>query len=110
MLKRFLDWRPAYAATAVLDELRAREFGRLDEHGHVYLDFTGAGLYAAVPCSQHAELLEAASFGNPHSANPSSTATTELGRARPTQGARVLQCDAGDEYTGRLHPRTPRAR
>lgn len=76
MLKRFLDWRPAYAATAVLDELRAREFGRLDEHGHVYLDFTGAGLYAASHVREHAALLEKSVFGNPHSANPTSTATT----------------------------------
>ena len=76
MLKRFLDQHPAYAATAVLDELRAREFGRLDAQGHVYLDFTGAGLYAASQVREHAELLEKGVFGNPHSANPTSTATT----------------------------------
>ena len=27
------------------EALRAREFGRLDEGGHVYLDYTGSGLY-----------------------------------------------------------------
>ncbi len=78
MLKRFLDWRPAYAETAFLDELRAREFGRLDAQGHVYLDFTGAGLYAASHVREHAALLEQGVFGNPHSANPTSTATTHL--------------------------------
>jgi hypothetical protein len=30
--------------TAALDALRPREYARLDEGGHVYLDYTGAGL------------------------------------------------------------------
>ena len=47
MLKRFLDEYPAYATTAPLDALRARDYARLDAQGHVYLDFTGAALYAA---------------------------------------------------------------
>jgi len=46
--------------------------------GHVYLDFTGAGLYAASHVREHGELLERHVFGNPHSASPSSSSTTHL--------------------------------
>jgi hypothetical protein len=42
--EEFLDKWPDYRATAALDDLRAREFARLDAGGHVYLDYTGAGL------------------------------------------------------------------
>ena len=42
----FLKAHPRYAGTAALDELRAADFARLDATGHVYLDYTGAGLYA----------------------------------------------------------------
>ncbi len=37
---------PGYETTARLDELRATEYSYLDEGGHVYLDYTGAGLPA----------------------------------------------------------------
>ena len=91
MLERFLGKHPAYAETAFLDELRARDFGRLDEHGHVYLDFTGAGLYAASQVREHAAFLEKAVFGNPHSANPTSMAATRARRERPRGGPRLVQ-------------------
>ena len=45
--EQFLDAYPEYRSTAVLDEVRARDFARLDEQRQVYLDYTGAGLYAA---------------------------------------------------------------
>jgi molybdenum cofactor sulfurtransferase len=73
----FVDRFPGYAATAVLDEVRRREFSRLDRLGHVYLDFTGSGLYAESQVRRHADLLLAAVFGNPHSINPTSRASTE---------------------------------
>jgi molybdenum cofactor sulfurtransferase len=59
-------------------ELRAREFSRLDETGHVYLDYTGAGLYAESQVRTHADFLCRGVFGNPHSRNPTSRAATEL--------------------------------
>jgi molybdenum cofactor sulfurtransferase len=59
-------------------ELRAREFARLDAGGHVYLDYTGSGLYAGSQVRRHAELLEGAVLGNPHSRNPSSQAATRV--------------------------------
>ncbi len=59
-------------------ELRRTEFTRLDETGNVYLDFTGAGLYAQSQIDEHHALLRAGVFGNPHSVNPTSTAMTDL--------------------------------
>jgi len=69
---------PRYAETAVLDELRRTEFARLEAGGHVYLDYTGAGLYADSQLREHLELLSDNVFGNPHSVNPTSAAMTEL--------------------------------
>jgi len=37
---------PAFESTSLLDELREREYARLDEQGHLYLDYTGGSLYA----------------------------------------------------------------
>ncbi|MGZ4290659.1 MAG: aminotransferase class V-fold PLP-dependent enzyme [Gaiellaceae bacterium] len=73
-------WRahPSYADTAVLDELRRSDFARLDSAGHVYLDYTGAGLYADSQLAEHLELLRHNVFGNPHSLNPTSATMTEL--------------------------------
>lgn len=57
-------------------ELRKREFGRLDEGSHVYLDYTGSGLYPESLVRRHAELLCGSVLGNPHSQNPTSLAST----------------------------------
>ena len=69
---------PAYAATAKLDALRATEYARLDRQGHVYLDYTGGGLYAESQLRDHMALLNRQVFGNPHSKNLTSMAMTEL--------------------------------
>ena len=74
----FRGQHPGYATTSALDELRAAEFGRLDHSGHVYLDYTGSGLYAASQVARHSQRLLAGVFGNPHSSNPASSASTEL--------------------------------
>ena len=74
----FLETYPEYAATSVLDDLRTEEFGRLDDLGQVYLDYIGAGLYAASQVQRHGALLTSGVFGNPHSGTPPSTASTEL--------------------------------
>lgn len=57
-----------YAET--FERLRAKEFGRLDEQAHVYLDYTGSGLYARSQVTNHAEFLQGVVLGNPHSENP----------------------------------------
>jgi selenocysteine lyase/cysteine desulfurase len=69
---------PAYAATRTLDELRATEYARLDRLGHVYLDYTGGGLYAESQLRQHMLMLSENVFGNPHSKNLTSMAMTDL--------------------------------
>jgi selenocysteine lyase/cysteine desulfurase len=69
---------PGYVATGVLDELRASDFARLDRGGHVYLDYTGGGLYAESQLSEHLALLGENVFGNPHSVSSTSAASTEL--------------------------------
>ena len=51
---------PEYAATARLDKLRATEYSYLDEGGHVYLDYTGAGLAAQSQLLAHTARLQAA--------------------------------------------------
>ncbi len=75
---RFMARHPDYAGTLHLDEVRRTEYGRLDAGGHVYLDYTGAGLYAASQLSEHAALLAGRVLGNPHSASPCSAAATAL--------------------------------
>ncbi len=72
----FLARFPEYAETAALDNLRAAEYGRLDALGQVYLDYTGGSLYAQSQIEKHAEQLRSGVFGNPHSSNPTSAAST----------------------------------
>jgi selenocysteine lyase/cysteine desulfurase len=57
----------------------------LDAGGHVYLDYTGGGLYGESQIRAHADLLMTQVLGNPHSQNPTSLASTrnvELARER----------------------------
>ncbi|KAK3185921.1 hypothetical protein K4F52_005376 [Lecanicillium sp. MT-2017a] len=70
------DSYPEYAKTTVLDELRTTEYGFLDDQGHVYLDYTGAGLSAKSQLQSHAQRLGSNVLGNPHSINPTSEAST----------------------------------
>jgi selenocysteine lyase/cysteine desulfurase len=69
---------PGYLATTALDGLRAAEYGYLDAAGHAYLDYTGAGLPARAQIEAHAQRVSGRCFGNPHSENPASAASTEL--------------------------------
>jgi selenocysteine lyase/cysteine desulfurase len=69
---------PAYASTKKLDELRQTEYARLDKQGHVYLDYTGGGLYAESQLRDHMLLLVGGVFGTPHSKNLTSMAMTHL--------------------------------
>ncbi len=74
----FVADHPGYARTAHLTELRDRDYARLDRLGHVYLDYTGGGLYAESQVRKHLDLLGDSVLGNPHSHNPTSLASTEL--------------------------------
>jgi molybdenum cofactor sulfurtransferase len=74
----FVSKYPAYDKTHNLDDLREREYSRLDRLGQVYLDYTGGGLYADAQINAHHKLLAENIFGNPHSTNPTSQAATQL--------------------------------
>jgi len=76
--KAFRQAFPDFKSTSLLDELRATEYARLDELGHIYLDYTGGGLYADCQLRDHMELLRNNVFGNPHSLNPTSHTMTEI--------------------------------
>lgn len=67
---------PGYAETRRLDELRAAEYAYLD--AQTYLDYTGSGVAAAAQIRAHAERLSGHCYGNPHSENPTSSASTAL--------------------------------
>ena len=62
----FLKKYPTYASTSALDDLRAADYARLDRAGQVYLDYTGAGLYAQSQVDKHRQLLLDNVYGNPH--------------------------------------------
>ena len=53
----FIQKYPAYDKTHDLDELRDRDYARLDRSGQVYLDYTGGGLYAESQMRLHQQLL-----------------------------------------------------
>lgn len=74
----FLRAYPAYPSTHIIDDLRASEYARLDLGGHIYLDYTGGGLYAESQLRRHNKMLSEHVFGNPHSSNPTSQAATQL--------------------------------
>jgi selenocysteine lyase/cysteine desulfurase len=74
----FAAAHPDFDPDGSFAELRRAEYGRLDEGGHTYLDYTGGGLHAAGQVAAHAELLRTQVLGNPHSLSPTSRAATEL--------------------------------
>jgi molybdenum cofactor sulfurtransferase len=74
----FLKSYPMYPTTHLIDDLRTTEYARLDAGGHIYLDYTGGGLYAESQLRRHNKLLVEHVFGNPHSSNPTSQAATRL--------------------------------
>ncbi len=76
-LRAFQRDYPEFDVDAVA-ALRAKEYSRLDEQAHIYLDYTGGGLYAQSQLDAHMALLRSGVFGNPHSQNPTSQAMTAL--------------------------------
>jgi len=74
----FIQKYPAYEATHKIDELRQSDYARLDRAEHIYLDYTGGGIYAESQVRAHQKILLDGTFGNPHSSNPTSMAATEL--------------------------------
>jgi selenocysteine lyase/cysteine desulfurase len=59
------------------DELRDREFSRLDAQNHAYLDYAGSAVYGESQLRAHHALLRDGIFGNPHSDSAPSRASTD---------------------------------
>ncbi len=93
---RFRRGHADFDKTAGLDELRAKDFDRLDRTGTVYLDFTGGNLYAERQVRKHMDYLLKDVYGNPHSQNP-----TSLRSGREVENTRRQILDffhAGEDY------------
>jgi len=74
----FLSRYPQYESTLHIDKLREEDYRRIDQAEHIYLDFTGAGLYAESQVKKHQKILLENTLGNPHSSNPTSMAATKF--------------------------------
>ena len=97
----FADFRARYPdcdGFLALSELRQQEYRRLDQQGHVYLDYTGGGLYPDRLVREHAEFLRNAVLGNPHSQNPASLTSTHLMHQAREDVLRYFRADP-EEYT-----------
>lgn len=92
----FIKKYPAYAETSAIDEIRKKDFQRLDKNKHIYLDYTGGNLYAESQVEQHHQMLKNNLFGNPHSFNPSSMYSTHL--VEETRAHVLTYFNAGDGY------------
>jgi selenocysteine lyase/cysteine desulfurase len=68
----------AIEARTFFDELRDREFSRLDAQHHAYLDYAGSALYGDSQLRAHHEILRDGIFGNPHSDSAPSRASTAV--------------------------------
>jgi len=93
----FLKKYPTYASTAKIDELRATDYSRLDRAEHIYLDYTGGGLYAESQVRKHQQILLENTFGNPHSSNPTSIAATHYVESARAYVLKYFNADP-DEY------------
>ena len=73
----------ASEARTYFDELRDREFSRLDAQHLAYLDYTGSALYGESQLRAHHALMQSSVFGNPHSdSDPSRASSIVIDDAR----------------------------
>jgi selenocysteine lyase/cysteine desulfurase len=88
---------PPAGDEAYFAALRRAEFARLDRRGEAYLDYTGAGLYAASQVRAHAAWLERDTFGNPHAEHGASRRSTAVVERAKRRVFEFLDAD-GREY------------
>lgn len=88
---------PEYTLTSSIDKLRSEHYAHLDEKNHVYLDYTGSGLASAFQLTHSSVRLSSTLYGNPHSINPSSQASTNAIIATRLKVLQHLNTDA-EEY------------
>ena len=60
------------------NNLRKKEYSRLDTTGYVYLDYTGGNIHPQCLADKHYLFLQNAVCGNPHSNNPASLLSGKL--------------------------------
>lgn len=94
--QEFIQKYPEYRETSLIDELRKKDFQRLDKYNHIYLDYTGGNLYAESQVEKHLNMLKTNLFGNPHSFNPTSLYATE--KVEDTRNYVLKYFNAGDDY------------
>jgi selenocysteine lyase/cysteine desulfurase len=92
----FRDAHPTFGRTAILDELRRTEYRRLDARGDVYLDYTGGSLYAESQLEDHLRIVCDGVYGNPHSVNPTSSASSALVHRARAAVLRHFNAPAGE--------------
>lgn len=84
--------------TAFFEDLRAREFERLDAAGIAYLDFAASGLHGASQAIAFADLLAHDVLGNPHSEHrPSRDSLAAIEKSRDALLAAIGL--SADDYT-----------
>ena len=93
----FLQKYPGYANTFFLDDLRKKDFSRLDKQNHIYLDYTGGHLFGESQLLDHQHFLRQNVLGNPHSINPSSALAEK--HIQDTRKKVLEYFNAGDKYT-----------
>ena len=99
----FVAKYPSYERTKLLDEWRGSEYGRLDANNQIYLDYTGGGLYSESQLREHMQMLNSSVLGNPHSANPTSLAMTDLVEGTRAYVLRTFNASP-DEYIAVFTP------
>ena len=102
-LETFLAQYPTYKNTEAIDKLRKSDYARLDAGEHVYLDYTGGGIYAESQIQKHHKLLNENVYGNPHSSNPTSQAATHLVEGTREYILKFFNADP-DEYLAIFTP------
>jgi len=93
----FFKKYPQYKNTLRIDEVRKKEYQILEKLNHIYLDYTGAGLYGNSQLATHQKLMQENVFGNPHSYNPTAQFSTELVESARNFVLAYFQADP-DEY------------
>jgi len=86
-----------FAMISLMQNLREKEFARLDAFGQVYLDYTGSGLYPESLVREYTQWLTSEVCGNPHSLSPASMASTHHIEAARTSVLRFFNA-APEEY------------
>lgn len=76
--ERFVRKYPEYVKTGYIDRLRLENYRSMDLGRHVYLDYTGAGVYGDKQVREHQKMLLSGIYGNPHSGNPTAMESTTL--------------------------------